>query len=243
MDGSEEVLWSTIEAYEAMAPSYRRRAWGIVKQAAESCGRRVEVFLDAGCGPGHNAALLLSEYPGVRGVLIDLSKAMIERARSLIERARLKHRVLLVVSDVRGLPLRSESVELCLYVAVIHHLPERAWRISALREACRVLRDGGVALVTAWSIAQRSFVKCLATNFLKKLVKPSVSIGDCIKVSVVKGVAYRRYYHLYTLGELKRDIEESGLTVIQAGKYVAPGRAHALQKNLFAVGLKKLIKG
>ncbi len=239
---SEEVVWSTVEAYEAIAPSYRRRAWPIVRQAAGLC-RRMEVFLDAGCGPGHNAVLLLSEYPKARGVLIDLSKAMIERAQSSVEQAGLKHRALLVVSDVRSLPLRSESMELCLYIAVIHHLPKRAWRINALREARRVLKDEGVVLVTSWSITQRSFVKCVMMNFLKKLVKPSISLGDCIKVSVVKGAIYRRYYHLYMLGELKREVQGSGLAVIQAGKYVAPGRANALQKNLFVVGLKKFIKG
>ncbi|MCS7127741.1 MAG: class I SAM-dependent methyltransferase [Desulfurococcaceae archaeon] len=239
---SEEILWSTVEAYEAMASSYRRRAWDIVKRVAKLC-REMGTFLDAGCGPGHNAVLLLSEYPKARGVLVDLSKAMVKRAQSSIELAGLKHRALLVVSDVRSLPLRSESMELCLYIAVIHHLPERAWRINALREAWRVLKDSGVALITSWSIAQRSFVKCVAMNFFKKLVKPSISLGDCIKVSIVRGTTYRRYYHLYTLGELKRDVQGSGFIVVQAGKYIALGRAVALQKNLFVVGLKKFIKG
>ncbi|MEM1643505.1 MAG: class I SAM-dependent methyltransferase [Desulfurococcaceae archaeon] len=239
---SEEVMWSTIEAYEVIAPSYRRRAWDIVKRAAKLC-REVEIFLDAGCGPGHNAVLLLSEYPKARGVLIDLSRAMVERAQSSIELAGLKHRALLIVSDVRSLPLRSESIELCLYIAVIHHLPERAWRINALREAWRVLKDGGVVLVTSWSIVQRSFVKCIIMNFFKKLIKPSINLGDCIKVSIIRGTTYRRYYHLYTLGELKRDVQKSGLIVVQAGKYIAPGRANALQRNLFVVGLKKFIKG
>eukprot|EP00057_Strongylocentrotus_purpuratus_P033802 XP_792844.3 PREDICTED: alkylated DNA repair protein alkB homolog 8-like [Strongylocentrotus purpuratus] len=42
----------------------------------------------------------------------------------------------------------------CICIAVVHHMSTRARRLQALKEITRVLRPGGLALVTVWAMEQ-----------------------------------------------------------------------------------------
>ncbi|ALC42006.1 CG17807 [Drosophila busckii] len=53
--------------------------------------------------------------------------------------------------DCLQLPIRSDSIDGCICIAVIHHLASRQRRLQALRELTRVLRPGGRALVYVWA--------------------------------------------------------------------------------------------
>lgn len=57
----------------------------------------------------------------------------------------------LAQADILALPFHSSSFDAVMSIAVIHHLTTPARRIQALSELCRISRDGGVALVSAWA--------------------------------------------------------------------------------------------
>ncbi len=93
--------------------------------------------LDAGCGTGR-ALTPLRAAVGPSGVVLgaDLTPAMLEAA----VRAGRGLDGQLLVADMAGLPLRSESLDAVFAAGLIAHLPHPA---DDLRELARVVRPGG----------------------------------------------------------------------------------------------------
>jgi SAM-dependent methyltransferase len=89
------------------------------------------VLCDVGVGTGIIADRIAVD--GVRVVGVDVSVEMLQVART-----RLPGRV--AVADGAALPLRTASVDAVLFVWVLHHVGDLR---AALREAARVVRDGG----------------------------------------------------------------------------------------------------
>ena len=132
--------------YERMAVDYTRRiddyaaadeAERFVRLAAPSphAGPRI---LDAGCGPGRDAALL--RLAGAEVVGLDLARAMLRQARSLDDAGNLCQ------GDIRRLPVASNSFDAVWCFAALGHLPPPAIP-HALTEFRRVLDDGWLYIV------------------------------------------------------------------------------------------------
>jgi ubiquinone/menaquinone biosynthesis C-methylase UbiE len=96
-------------------------------------GRRL---LDVGCGTGWQLESMLRE--GHRAVGLDL------RPEGLAAMRDASREVDLVQGRATQLPLRSASFDAVLLLDVLEHVEDRA----ALREVHRVLREGGVALLS-----------------------------------------------------------------------------------------------
>lgn len=94
------------------------------------------VALDFGCGLGQMQSLLGGSFRLVIG--IDPSREMLAN-NPLAKRTCLQF-------DGERLPLRSDSVDFCYAICVLHHIGP-ALRSAALREIHRVLRQGGQFLL------------------------------------------------------------------------------------------------
>lgn len=104
--------------------------------------------IDIGGGPGVYSAWLAAL--GYDVDLLDVVPLHVEQARQKfaepgLETARAE------VGDARQLPYASSSADWALLLGPLYHLPERDDRLSALREARRVLRPGGGIAVAAIS--------------------------------------------------------------------------------------------
>jgi ubiquinone/menaquinone biosynthesis C-methylase UbiE len=94
--------------------------------------------LDLGCGPGTSAVEIARAAPGARLVGLDLSPAMLPRAR---RRALAAHvAVELVLGDVHALPFATASFEAAAGHSFLYLLGDPA---GALAEVRRVVRPGG----------------------------------------------------------------------------------------------------
>lgn len=97
--------------------------------------------LDAGCGTGRDAALLLQRRPDVHLVGLDGSANMIEQART-----RLGERAELVVADLTE-PLPVEPVDAVMSVAAFHWVADHDLLFSrlaaAMRPGARLVSDCG----------------------------------------------------------------------------------------------------
>jgi SAM-dependent methyltransferase len=101
---------------------------------------RGRTVLDCGCGTGENSLLLAKR--GARVVGVDISSSMIALACRRFEMNGLSNAADFVVGSVHDLPLATESVDMVVGVAVLHHLNLEL----AAREVFRVLKNGGRAV-------------------------------------------------------------------------------------------------
>jgi SAM-dependent methyltransferase len=102
------------------------------------------VIADIGGGPGRYARWLAEL--GYTVEHRDVTPLHVDQARALGVRG-----MRAAVADARQLDLPGGSVDALLLLGPLYHLPERADRLSALREAARVVRPGGAVFAAAIS--------------------------------------------------------------------------------------------
>ena len=101
-----------------------------------------EIALDVGCGYGRTVAeLVAAGYD--RAVGVDTSRRMIERGRAARPDLDLR-----AIEAGASLPFRDRSVALALLFAVLTCTPDRAEQRARVAEVRRVLRPGGLLIVS-----------------------------------------------------------------------------------------------
>ena len=106
------------------------------------------VVLDVGGGAGAYAIPLAAE--GHRVHLVDPVPLHVEQAAAASRDAQAPL-ASVSLGDARDLQAADGSVDAVLLLGPLYHLTSRADRVTALREACRVLRPGGVVVAKALS--------------------------------------------------------------------------------------------
>ncbi len=100
------------------------------------------ICVEVGCGPGRMTAELAARFDRV--VALDVSPAMVERAREAVDAQNVEFRV--VPGDrLAGVP--DQSADVVVSYLVLQHLPRRSLVAGHLREFARVLKPGGDAFV------------------------------------------------------------------------------------------------
>lgn len=158
-------------------------------------------LLDMGCGNGRHLVEALKKSFEAVGVDASLDLLQIS-GRKIKKKIGSDLRVHLIRSDVKRLPFKESSFDSVIYIATIHHL--KRGRIKSLKEAKRVLKPGGKILVSSW--ARELDRWDLAQEEREARVPWHREDGDIVY----------RFYHLYRLDELERDVNESGLKVLRA---------------------------
>lgn len=126
----------------------------LVSQFGEFSGVRV---LDAGCGTG-NYALVLARHVG-HVTALDINERMLAEAHAKAVAAQLGDRIEFRSGELLDLPFDAGSFNAVMFNQVLHHLEQLdesgfERHRSAISEAARVLRKGGIILINACSRAQ-----------------------------------------------------------------------------------------
>lgn len=112
----------------------------IIEEARRAMeGIPVPSVLDVGCGTGMLSERLLSAFPSCRLTGVDLSPAMVERAR-----ARLAGRAEVREADAERLPFHDGAFDLVVCNDSFHHYPDPD---RAAFQMWRVLRKGGALVL------------------------------------------------------------------------------------------------
>lgn len=189
----------------------REYAWPEIESFLE--GRSGTVGLDLGCGNGRHAELLATHTECTVGV--DASRGLLaEAAERSVER---EFPLALVAGDAGTIPLQTDSVDLAVYVATIHHLRPRGRRRGSLNELARVLAPGGYALVSAWSTAHSRF---------EDAETEGEGVDTEVDWTLPSGTTVPRYYHVYDPSEFDRELAESALVV--ESSTVSSGNCYAV---------------
>lgn len=161
--------------------------------------RTGRLALDLGCGNGRHAELLAERADRV--LAVDLSQAALEVA---LERAEAGGYVVEPMqADAAGLPVKSSVIHLGVYVATLHHLPNRELRVKSLTELARVLAPDGAAIVSAWSVSHDRF-------------DAEAGFDTTIDWTLPNGETIGRYYHIYDQAEFEADVDAGGLTRLES---------------------------
>ena len=184
---SQYDLWAQV--YDVLWRRYTEKTLPVLQRAAAvQSGERV---LDLACGTGTLAARLDGSVPDLRLVGVDLSAAMIERARR-----RLGDRPGLRVerADAHDLPFDDASFDAVLCANTFHYFSDPATVLSEVR---RVLRPGGRGVLLDWC---RDFWTCRVMDAVLRRVDPA-------------------HHDCYTLDELRGLLQTAGFDVRWAFRY------------------------
>ncbi|XWS23842.1 hypothetical protein CRYUN_Cryun28dG0049800 [Craigia yunnanensis] len=139
--------------YDAIAPHFsstRFAKWPKVAAFLESLPTG-SLILDAGCGNGKYLGLNSCCY----FIGCDISPSLIKIC------ADKGHEVL--VADAVNLPYRTNFANAAISIAVLHHLSTENRRKKAIEELVRVVKKGGLVLITVWAVEQED--KSLLTKW------------------------------------------------------------------------------
>ena len=135
--------------YSVLAPIYDRVWRRYVARTVQATLGHLrlagdERVLDVGCGTGSLLATLHERYPNLAVHGVDLTAAMLERARR-----RLGPGVNLHLGSGDALPYPDSHFDAVVSTSVLHCLGDR--QRPALCEWARVLRPGGTLVITDWN--------------------------------------------------------------------------------------------
>ena len=184
-DSEERAAGSVQAVYDRIADHFastRAYAWPEVESFVtavadhDGLGRA----LDLGCGNGRHTELLAEH--GADAIGVDVSRGLLSAAAT--RQREHGFAAALVQGDAATLPFADATVDQIVYVATLHHLRPEATRRQSLAELGRLLRPGGLALVSAWSTAHDRF-------------DAETSFDTTVEWTLPGGETVDRYYHIY----------------------------------------------
>jgi len=204
--------------YEEIAPHFsktRANPWPEVEsfldeQPPHSDG---SVGVDVGCGNGRHAERLAAVVERV--IALDASRDLLAEARE--RSAADGWQAALVQGDAARLPIGAGTIDLALYVATLHHLPDREMRVGSLGELSGVLAPGGRALVSAWSTAHDRF---------DAPADVETGFDTTVDWTLPGGETVPRFYHIYAQAEFEADLSAAGLAIEES--FVSSGNCYAV---------------
>jgi len=207
-----------VHEWNAIAKSFdatRKKPW---KECLDFIEGRKGKAIDIACGNGRH---LISMGNDVEAFGIDLSPEMIKIARENVKKAGKK--AFFAVGNASALPFKSNTFDFALFIAGLHNIGGREKRIIALKELRRVLKEDGEAMISVWSRWQDRW----RDHFLKKLFAFKLKNFGDIYVPWRRDVEVMRFYHLYSMHELKKDVKKAGLKIVKAWSVKKASKKHA----------------
>lgn len=179
--------------------------------------------LDIGGGPGGHACWLAAR--GYTVHLIDITPLHVELARQASARQPQAPLASMEVGDARALPWGPATADAVTLFGPLYHLTDRDDRMQAVREACRVLRPGGILFAVAIS-RFASALDGLSRGFLKDAKFAEIVCGDLFDGQHRNPTGRPEYFmdtFFHHPDELKAEIVEAGFTSASVYGVEGPG--------------------
>jgi len=215
---AEKILEENKKVYDFLAKNFsqtRNQNWPEIEELIKYV-RKGDKILDLGCGNGRLYKILKNkkiEYTGV-----DISKKLIEIAKKELSDQE-STQPKFFVGDALNLLLKNHEFDIIFAIALLHHIPTQRLQLKVLRNCFKILKKNGLIILTVWNLRQpRLLLKYKIWPFSKdvyipwklKTTKPRSELGSTIGDKILK-----RYYHVFTKGELKQIVKKAGFKIIE----------------------------
>ena len=173
------------------------------------------VVIDVGGGPGRYACWLAGL--GYEVHLYDPVPLHVAQAEEA-SRAQAAHPIAsCTIGDARALGRPDDSTDAVLLLGPLYHLTERADRLTALREARRVLRPGGTLVAAAIS-RFASALDGLRGGYLDDPAFAAIALRDLADGQHRNPTGHPAYFttaFFHRPDELRQEVTDAGLTSVQ----------------------------
>jgi len=238
-DLAQNILQQVKENYNLCAADFsqtRSYNWQEIKSLAEKYIKEGMKILDVGCGNGRLFELVKNK--NVKYFGIDNSEKLIEEAKRLHNKS---GTVNFSVGDILSLPQSDNEFDAIFCIAVLHHIPSKELREKAISQMYRILKPGGILIMSLWNLYQKKYRHYLYKFTIDKLLlKNKMDFGD-IMLAPFGGKGQPRFHHVFTKREIASLFKKNGFSVEEAyyeKKGEKKGRLEGA--NLIIVGEKKI---
>lgn len=215
---ADKIVASVKYAYNKVAVPFaasRTRDWNEF-EIITSYIQPQNTILDAGCAHGRLVPTLLTH--GIQKenyVGIDISENLIAKAKDTFQDMQFN------VGDVCNLPYKTNSFDIVISSAVLHHIPSQRLRMQMAQELVRVAKPGGKIILLVWNAFHFSHLwKSIFNSYMKTfLTLGKHEAGDMYLPFFGKDTT--RYVHAFTkrsLQKLFKDSLKKKTTVKNVGK-------------------------
>lgn len=189
------LLEKTRQDYDLIADEFsatRQEIWPELTFLFEDYLTEDEKVLDLGCGNGRWFKLFQKKKIDYIGV--DFSERLIKIAKRNYPQTKFQ------TADILKLPFSNNYFDKIYSIAVLHHIPSEELRLKSLKEAKRVLKPGGILILTTWKFHEKKELPLLFKYTILKLIgKSNLDFKDVLEPW---GKKIKRYYHCFSKKEL-----------------------------------------
>lgn len=162
--------------------------------------KKSDAITDAGCGSGR-LLKMLGENTNYTGV--DNNENLLAEAKKRFGENKF------ILGDILEIPLNNSSQDVVFSIAALHHIPSKGLRKKSFREIHRILKPGGILIITVWDLFQKKHI----LKIMKSLFSSKYDYKDIFIKWGNTGV--KRYYHAFTPGEIKKLLNQTGFGIIE----------------------------
>lgn len=211
-DFAQHILNKVRDDYNHIAPDFSNTRVNIWSEIAVLFDyiKKSDKVLDLGCGNGRFVNIIKEkggEYFGT-----DVSENLINIAKKKYPNENFQ------TTQALKLPFSDNYFDIIYSIAVLHHIPSNDFRLEFLQEAKRVLKIGGIFVLTVWKPKdkQESFLKIKFS--LKKIfgLASGLDFRDVIEPWFDNNKG-ERYFHCFTEAELTRLLRQAGFEILKSG--------------------------